>query len=137
MYLFQPAQEVHPLYTNEGFRKTQAQKYIDYLDGKVMPTKEELQLIPRQCYHEIQDICWWNDLTVIERAIHQVCHPFFSRFPNDQKNAVRVGGASLISLGVVLYASHSRNDKLVVIAALFVIAVLCSEMYRKKTLTKE
>lgn len=58
MYLFKPAQEVHPLYTNEGFRKTQAQKYIDYLDGKVKPTKEELQLIPRQCYHEIQDICW-------------------------------------------------------------------------------
>ena len=135
-FLFRPAQMVDPRYSNPDIRKKQAEKYLNYLDGRAQLTEEEHQLIPQQCYYEIQEIYAWNALTSIERAICRACHPFFSRLPNDRKSVVRICGASMISVGAILLSSYSSNDKLAVIAVIGFIAVLCNEMYRKKC-TKE
>jgi len=136
MFLFRPAPVVDPRYSDPAFRKEQAKRYLSYLDGTGEFTAEELQLIPTQCYHEIQDIYDWNSSTPIERAVYRVCHPLFSRLPDDQKSTVRICGASMVSLGAIFFAGYSRNDKLVVITLIFFIAVLCREMCRKKS-TKE
>ncbi len=119
-------------YQNKDFRKSQAQRYLNFFEGNVELSAEEHYLIPSLCYWEIRKIQAWNSLTKVEQCIFKICDPFFSRLPNDRKSSLRIFGASVVSTGALMVTAYTGNNKIVGIALIGFLCVIYNEMRLKK-----
>lgn len=120
-------------YQNDAnFRMSEAERYVR-LAGTGELSQSDVLFIPHFCSYEIQKVRAWNSLSSFERCLYKIADAFFSKLPNNNTSAVKIFGSSMIATGAILYGAYVNQPKIVLAAALGMIAMIGNEIHFEKT----
>lgn len=146
---------VDPRYQEWDFRKTQAQRWLNFF---LLPdqqlTAEEHYLIPHRCHQEIKEIIQedkkiqrekdktesWNKLSKLEQNLcriwqvaERVLNPIFSITDSSTGtwSTVKFYGMHIITLGALFTSAYTGDNQFIIVASVGYFVYLSREIYLK------